>query len=303
MPTGAITEREIASQPTIWAEAAELARQPAIRQALMAPGDSVLALGCGTSAFVAMAYAHLREHAGLGRTDWAYASELPGPEHTYDRVLAFTRSGTTTEVLDAYDVLPDSIHRVVVTGVTDSPVAQRSHDVIDLGFADETSVVQTRFPTATLIMARVGTGELDEAALAGLISAAEDAVEADLPDVSDVDHLVFLGTGWSLGLAHEAALKVRESAMAWAESYPSADYRHGPLAVAHEQSRVTLFGTVPSGLPADIAVTNATVHVGEQDPLVELITAQRIALQLARQKGLDPDNPKFLTRSVVLEQE
>ena len=42
--------------------------------------------------------------------------------------------------------------RVVVTGVADSPVAELAHDVVDLGFADEVSVVQTRFPTATLVV-------------------------------------------------------------------------------------------------------------------------------------------------------
>lgn len=299
--SGVVTEAEIFSQPQIWRQAAALAADPAVRQALVAPGERVLAIGCGTSAHVALAYAVLREQAGLGLTDYAFASELPGPSHDYDRVLAFSRSGTTTEIVDALEALPSHWRRVVVTGVTDSPVAALAHDVVDLGFADETSVVQTRFPTATLIAVRVATGELDATRLDDLVAQAEDVLAADLPaGLEQVDHLVYLGTGWALGIAHEAALKVRESALAWAESYPSADYRHGPLAVASERSLVTLLGGEPDGLAADVGVTGARVRVGERDPLAELVLAQRVALQLARLRGQDPDTPRHLARSVVL---
>lgn len=299
--TGVVTEAEIFSQPEIWRRAADLAADPAVAQALVAPGERVLAIGCGTSAHVALSYAVLREQAGLGLTDYAFASELPGKAHGYDRVLAFSRSGTTTEIVDALEALPRHWRRVVVTGVVDSPVAALADDVVDLAFADETSVVQTRFPTATLVAVRVATGELDATRVDALVAQAEDALATQLPQGLDqVDHVVYLGTGWALGIAHEAALKVRESALAWAESYPSADYRHGPLAVAGERSLVTLLGGEPDGLAADVAVTGAQVRIGERDPLAELVLAQRVALQLARVRGADPDTPRHLTRSVVL---
>ena len=37
------------------------------------------------------------------------------------------------------------------------------------------------------------------------------------------------------------------------------------------------------------------------DPMAELMRAQRVALARARAKGLDPDQPRNLTRSVILE--
>ena len=119
-------------------------------------------------------------------------------------------------------------------------------------------------------------------------------------DLAEIAHIVYLGTGWALGIAHEAALKTRESALAWAESYPSADYRHGPLAVAGERSLVTILGAVPAGLPGDVAATGARVRVEARDALAELVLAQRVALELARLRGLDPDVPRHLSRSVVL---
>lgn len=301
MTGGTWTEAEIASQPDAWRLAAACGAVPAVRAALLAPGEAVLAIGCGTSAHVALSYAVLREQAGLGLTDYAVASELPGSAHRYDRVVAFSRSGTTTEIEDALKEMPSSSRRVVVTGVTDSPAAALADEVVDLSFADETSVVQTRFPTATLVVTRVATGELDEGKVSRLLDQARESLAAPMPDLlTEIDHVVYLGTGWALGIAHEAALKVRESARAWAESYPSADYRHGPLAVAGARSLVTLLGAVPPGLPADIAVTGAHVRVGHRDPLAELVFAQRLALALARHRGLDPDTPQHLTRSVVL---
>jgi len=76
-----ITAAEIASQPDAWSAAAALAADHA--GVLPAPGARVCVIGCGTSLYVAQAYAALRERAGQGETDAFPASELPG-ERRYD---------------------------------------------------------------------------------------------------------------------------------------------------------------------------------------------------------------------------
>ena len=82
------------------------------------------------------------------------------------------------------------------------------------------------------------------------------ALTAPLPaDPADIDHLVFLGTGWTIGLAHEAALKVREAAQAYSESYPARDFRHGPVAVAGPRSLIWSFGDVPAERPTSSSPT------------------------------------------------
>jgi fructoselysine-6-P-deglycase FrlB-like protein len=113
---------------------------------------------------------------------------------------------------------------------------------------------------------------------------------------------VFLGRGWTAGLAHEAALKVREMAQAWSESYPAMDYRHGPIAVAGTSTLVMPFGPMPAGLADELADTGATVLAPDLDPLAQLIVAQRIGLAVAELKGLDPDQPRRLSRSIILNQ-
>lgn len=287
----AATELEIQSQPALWRKVAS----GSVPEQLSARGQRMLVIGCGTSAFVAMSYAALREQAGYGETDWAYASELPLTRR-YDTVLALTRSGTTTEIIDAVRQL-DAGSKVMLTAVADGPLATLVASEVVLDFADESSVVQTRFPTTSLMLLRHGLGEN----LAQPIADGEHAVSDPLPvDPAQFEHFVYLGTGWTVGLAYEAALKMREAAQAWSESYPAMDYRHGPIAVAGPSSLVWVFGTPPPGLVAQVQATGATVVTSDLDPLAQLVQAQRAAVRVADARGLDPDQPRGLTRSVVL---
>src|SRR5580693_6284239 len=90
-------EAEVASQPECWLRAAGLAAE--VAGILPARGERVAVAGCGTSWFIAQSYAAAREAAGHGETDAFAASEFPAGRR-YDRILALSRSGTTTEILD-----------------------------------------------------------------------------------------------------------------------------------------------------------------------------------------------------------
>jgi fructoselysine-6-P-deglycase FrlB-like protein len=282
---------ELADQPRSWQRAADLAASAA---GLPEPGERVAVVGCGTSWFMAQAYAGLREASGAGETDAFTASELPAGRD-YDRVLALSRSGTTTEVLDV--LAAATAPTTVITGVADSPAPALAGTAVVLDFADERSVVQTRFATTTLILLRAHLGE----DVSGAIADAGRAVREPLPDgVAERAQFTFLGSGWTTGLAAEAALKMREAALAWSESYPAMDYRHGPIAITDEQSAVWMFGAAPDGLAEQVGATGGLWVRQDLDPLASLVQAQRLALELAVRRGLDPDAPRHLTRSVIL---
>ena len=285
--------REIASQPSTWREAVR--RSGALAQVLPEVGARALAVGCGTSLYVARAYAGLREGRGRGWTDAFPASEVPAGR-TYDRAIAISRSGTTTEV-ERFLAADRPFPTVAIVAVADSPVARAADAVIELGFADERSVVQTRFATSVLAMLRAGLGDdLDP-----VIEQAELALSEPAPvEPEDRDHYVFLGQGWAVGLAEEAALKLKEAAHAWSEAYPAMEFRHGPISIAGPSSVVWAIGQVDPGVLEDAAATGASIVGGELDPMAELVRIQRTAVALAEAKGLDPDQPRHLTRSVVL---
>ena len=287
-------EQEIASQPAVWRRAAALA--PSLVPQLPPAGARLAVIGCGTSLFMAQAYAAAREAAGAGETDAFPASELPAGRR-YDALLVISRSGTTTEVLRVLETLPKTLPTHAIVGIDRTPIATSTSHKVVLDFADEASVVQTRFATTALVLLLASLGlETEEAA-----AQAERALGDGLPaGIESAGSFVFLGRGWTVGLAHEAALKLREAALVAAESYPALEYRHGPIALASEQTVVWPLGDVEGDLVTDVRTAGAAVVVTDRHPLADLVLVHRVALAIARDRGLDPDHPRNLTRSVVL---
>jgi fructoselysine-6-P-deglycase FrlB-like protein len=283
---------EIASQPDCWARALQSVDEAA--KILPGRGERVAVIGCGTSWHIASAIAAARESAGHGETDAFPASELPA--RNYDAVLAVTRSGTTVEVLDALRDVPPSVRKIGITADASTPIREAADQLLVLDYADEQSVVQTRFATTVLTLARAHIGHN----LAPVLEQAKAAVAADLDErLIDRPHYVFLGRGWSTGVAREAALKNEEAASAWTEAYPALEYRHGPLSTANDDSVVWLLGVDDNVLVNDISRTGAMVVATGGDPQAELVLAQRVAVATAEVRGLDPDRPRYLARSVM----
>ncbi|NVK77273.1 SIS domain-containing protein [Streptomyces morookaense] len=286
------TAVELATQPACWRRAAaHISFSPD-------PGERIAVTGCGTSWFMAQAYAALRESSGRGETDAFPSSEFPAGRR-YDRVVAITRSGTTTEVLRVLDAVRGRIPTVAITADAATPVRDAADEAVVLDWADEQSVVQTRFATTALAYLRAGLGPGDDVTAAA--ADAEAALRAPLPAAAvEAEQWTFLGAGWTYGLAQEAALKMREAAGAWTEAYPAMEYRHGPIAVARPGRVVWAFGPMPEGLAEDVAGTGALLITGAGDPMADLVRVHRLAVAVAERRGLSPDAPRGLTRSVIL---
>ncbi|MFS4104844.1 MULTISPECIES: SIS domain-containing protein [unclassified Streptomyces] len=287
-------EDELTSQPECWTRVA--ADAAGHGPALPAPGERVAIVGCGTSYFMAQAAAALREGAGQGETDAFAASEFPHGR-AYDRVLALTRSGTTTEVLDLLRKVAGGTRTTAVTADPDTPVMEAADDVVVLDYADERSVVQTRFATTALTLLRAHLGLHSDAVVAD----ARTALAEPLPEgLVECGQFTFLGRGWTVGLANEAGLKMREASLSWTEAYPAMEYRHGPISITTEGTATWMLGPAPEGLAQQVRATGGLWVEGGLDPLAELVRAQRLAVAVAAARGLDPDQPRHLTRSVIL---
>jgi fructoselysine-6-P-deglycase FrlB-like protein len=285
-------DEEIRFQPQAWSRAASMADGLAAR--LPQNGERVAVIGCGTSWFMAEAYAVLREESGQGETDFFTATHFPA-HRRYDRLLAITRSGTTTEVLEVAEQATCPV--VAITADPATPVLQIADETIVLDFADEKSVVQTVFATTALMLLRASLGH----SLEPVIAQAEQVLAAE-PDsaLDEAQQFSFLGQGWVHGIAREASLKMREAAQAWTESYPQMEYRHGPIAIAEAGRVVWIFGEPVPGLLDDVNATGAIVRDEPIDPVADLVAAQLLAVRLAKTRGLDPDRPRNLSRSVIL---
>ena len=287
-------DEEIASQPDCWSRAAgEAAALPA---RVTRVGERVAFVGCGTSWFVGQVLAHWRESHGFGESDAFAASEFPD-HRPYDRVIALTRSGTTSEVVELLERLRGRTPTVVVLGDLDTPAYGLADEVVDLSYADERSVVQTRFATTTMALFRAAFGQDVQPSVDQARAALAEPLDDELIGAEQV---TFLGRGWTVGVAHEAALKYRETSSSWAESYPAMDYRHGPMSIARAGRAVWMFGAAPVGLGAQVAATGARFLESGRDPLADLVYVQRTAVARAVAQGRNPDQPTHLTRSVIL---
>lgn len=288
---GSRTLREIESQPEMWARALTDPALPV--EQLPSAGDPTLVIGCGTSYYIGAAWAHLRNEAGQGRTRAAIPSQLAWIDPA-ETIVLLSRSGTTSDVEQLGRRLRGQHHLVGLVGTPGTPVEEVCDSPILLEFADEESVVQTRFATTCLAFLRRALGTSGEE----LVADARRALEDELP-LGDHDHVVFLGDRFSEALAHEAALKCLEASGTWAEAYAVREYQHGPIAAAGPRTLVWSLSPVADELRDAVARTGATLHVGTLDPMAELVRAQRTAVLLAQRAGRDPDRPMHLSRSVV----
>jgi fructoselysine-6-P-deglycase FrlB-like protein len=285
---------EILDQPRAWSRAADLAR--AVPGALPR-GERIAVIGCGSSWHAAKALAALRELSAQGETD-AFAASEALLDRSYDRVVAISRSGATSEIRQALERVSMGTTTVALVGDPESPVAAECELVVDLSFADDRAVVQTRFVTTVVAFARAALALDDE----GLLADAEAALWEPHPiDAGTLDRATVLGRGWRIGLADAGALALRETAQLSAEAYPAMEYRHGPIAASGPGALVWLLDQPPAGLEDEVAATGAAVIVAKLDPLAELIRIQRLAVAVAESRGLDPDRPANLERAVVLD--
>ena len=140
----------------------------------------------------------------------------------------------------------------------------------------------------------------------------------------ETEQFIVVGRGFNYATAYEVALKIKETSYVVAEAHSSAEFRHGPIAVVDEGFPVILIA--PSGaalqdvlaLYTELKERNAEVllisdrHELLKDdsrslpipsgvpewlsPIVAVVPGQLWALALARAKGIDPDQPRGLSK-------
>jgi glucosamine--fructose-6-phosphate aminotransferase (isomerizing) len=128
-----------------------------------------------------------------------------------------------------------------------------------------------------------------------------------------------VGRGHGLGIAQEAALKLKETCGIHAEAFSAAEVRHGPMAIVGNGFPVLLFGQADESLDSVAALAGEFASRGaevisagipdapgvvlpviEADPLtapiLEVASFYRLANSLALARGRDPDRPPHLTK-------
>lgn len=252
------TWQEIESQPQTWRSTLDrLASQcPGLRHFLSQTRfQQALMVGCGSTYYLAQTAAATFAHRTGLPTNALASSELwlfpPPPLQAPVLLVAISRSGSTTETLQAVERFRSTCHGAVLAVTCDasSPLARQADWALVAPDAQEQSVAQTRSFTSMLLItqALAALAADDQAALERLylLPAALEALLGRLGDLPrrlgadpSIERWVFLGGGTFYGLANECALKVKEMSLTWAEAYHPLEFRHGPIATVDRHTLV-----------------------------------------------------------------
>ena len=230
-----------------------------------------------------------------------------GSKIRYPKCLAIgiSQSGAAPDVSEVIAELRQEGHTTVgVTNTVGSRLTSVAEFSILLNSGEEKSVAATKTYTASLLalyqLVRAAGAELPEPVLPddSVVEFCQTAAERSLGAVLRSDRWFALARGYSFSSAQETALKMMECALLPFKAYSSADFQHGPRALASHGTVAVVYGDKVDGLEGSGCLVEqaprSTVDVSA--PISEIIYGQWLALLAARARGLDPDKPHNLSK-------
>ncbi|MBP7950413.1 MAG: glutamine--fructose-6-phosphate transaminase (isomerizing) [Verrucomicrobiales bacterium] len=315
--------------------------------------DRIIILGCGTALHAGMVGAHmLEDHAFLAaQTD--HASEFryrncPVPRNTL--FLAVSQSGETADTLGALrEARRKGFRCLGLCNHVGSTIARESDGGIYMHAGPEIGVAATKsflsqcaiFGLLTLLLGRMrhlsasGGRRIIEAfeALPAQISRileANEHIELIAQKYCGAKSMLFLGRQANFPVALEAALKLKEISYIHAAGYPSAELKHGVIALIdretpsvflcpqdslHDKNISSMQEVRARRGPIVAVATEGDEEIADHaddiifvprtidmlQPLLNVVPLQLLAYHCAVALGRDVDKPRNLAKSVTVE--
>ncbi len=222
-------------------------------------------------------------------------------------VLGISQSGESADLVEALKACrAEGASTVVITNCPESPLADASEFVLDIGAGEETAVAATKTYTGQLLaVAMLSTAlannEEHRRSLATLPTLAEKTLELNSEDsVASIaeryrymEQCVVLGRGFNYATVFEWSLKLKELTYVVAGPYSSADFRHGPIALV-ERGFPVLAVLANGAVKPDIL--DLLAHLGEEKGAeILLVTNSNKADKIAQKILRFPDAPEWQT--------
>ena len=241
--------------------------------------------------------------------------------------LAISQSGKSPDLLAATESARiGGALTVALCNTADSPLMKMVNVAVPLHAGAERSVAATKSYIASLscIVQLLANWQDDAVLSAALHQVPEQLARAWQCDwtrgveaLRRAVNLFVVARGFGLGIAQEAALKLKETCGLHAEAFSSAEVKHGPMALVRAEFPVLMFAQADDTragleeLAAEFAARDARVLLaGAQargavllpsiaahaviEPLLQIQSFYRMANALALARGLDPDRPPHL---------
>lgn len=222
-------------------------------------------------------------------------------------VIGISQSGAAPDVIEVLGYAAEAGHTTLAITNTEASLLHREARMgLLLGVDKEKSVAATKTYTASLLalyhVARALGGALPAPVLPGSpwLEQCRAQALADAEALCEVNPIFVLGRGYAFATAHETALKLMECALIPAKAYSTADFEHGPKALATSESAIVAYGKVNPHLEqqgARIFQSPVPRAVPEEMlPIWQILYGQWLALAAARLRGHDPDQPQFIQK-------
>ncbi len=240
--------------------------------------------------------------------------------------VAISQSGKSPDLISALEsIKQQGGQTLALVNVEDSPLATCAQYLYPLHAGPELSVAATKsyiaslFASASLLATLGANKELEKA-----LPAMGDALARPVPvwhkmleTLKGCKQAMIVGRGLGFSIALEAALKLKETCHIQAEAFSSAEIKHGPQAVIEAGYPLIIFALRGStkqamlDLGSEMQQRGANVVVIADDdndcryqiaphPDLDALSAIHafylMAEELTRLRGLDPDNPRSLSK-------
>ena len=222
------------------------------------------------------------------------------PRYRNALAVGISQSGAAPDVAEVLAAMREDGHQTLaITNTEGSRITQAAEHTLLLGVGEERSIAATKTYTASLLamyeLVRTLGGRLegpvapDEA----WVEKARSSAQEGLGPVLRCSPLFALGRGYGFATAQETALKLMECALLPCKAYSTADFEHGPKALAGPGSTSVVFGEPASG---EVVQAPEAPVSAELKPLWDIVFGQWLALLAARARGLDPDAARNLSK-------
>ncbi len=254
-------------------------------------------------------------------------------------LIVVSQSGETADVLEAMEVAKSKGSKVLsIVNVEGSTIARQSDFSLHIKAGPEKAVASTKASTSQmallLLIACAIKGELQEGRrlLAEVASKINDILNPRFltyiknvaEKIKDQENAYIIGKAENYPMALEAAIKIQEVSYVHAEGFAAGELKHGPIAlitegtpcislIANDEVKQDVInntmelkarGAYIIGIsPDNHEVFDEWIRVpdvGVASPLVNIIPIQLLAYYIAVLRGLDPDMPRNLAKSVTV---
>jgi len=325
--------RRLAAQQADAAQALAKSIQQASTVHLVGCGSAAHAARCGEYLFSRVAS---RQANCVVGSEFGYLADFLDERSL---VVGLSQSGETIDLLDSMKSARRRGARLAaLVNVEGSSLHRLVDEAILLSAGPERCVLATKSFTAKLAIllmaAYAARGRLQ--AGRALLEQAADEIQALLNDervvqirtlaerIAHVEHLYVIGRGPSYPMALEAALKIKEVSYMHAEGFAGGELKHGVIALIDAGTPCIVlapndetFRAIVSGAeeikarggyiigisPFASDVWDEHIHVadvGEAASIVNAVPPQLLAYHIALSRGLDPDKPRNLAKSVTV---